>query len=469
MMLLDTLLAAVCDGLSGGPAELAGHRWTRDLPRPWLGWILVALMRQVPRQRWVVRVLADHLPGVMTGEGDVPGLRGWSYRFHGIGCCLVGPSETIDVGFYGDGGLTVDTFFFAHRVLDLKSAALPEARLRELLTTANAMKEAIRVLLDANVLVSKSPNTFRLAPPFEQLAGAAAEADFDSAQEQARWCAHLGDFECLEGHGRAQEVRQARRAWFTAMLDNPQTVGTAIEPLESLLSADEFLRVCGQVIDGPLGPAVGVAIERLEANPEFSTCESVVRLLHRMVPNRDHPFPMHAAAQYLLRRGVEHDHAVAAFLAFARVERVTGYGNPLLGDFALLALEFAQEHALDLVRAALRCSTPIARQMVAAALCGLNRPWCRRELLEALVVHSTPEDAAELLAAICRCGDPEALTAAEHWIGEHPPTPQAGLGLTLGQVALANAEPWLEHEIAQQRAWLERVAPSIPENLDLPS
>jgi hypothetical protein len=40
---------------------------------------------------------------------------------------------------------------------------------------------------------------------------------------------------------------------------------------------------------------------------------------------------------------------------------------------------------------------------------------------------------------------------------------------TWEEVALANAESWLDHEIEKQRVWLNRVGPSIPENIDLPA
>src|SRR5262249_10559686 len=154
--------------------------------------------------------------------------------------------------------------------------------------------------------------------------------------------------------------------WFLAMLDDPKTAVTAVEVLEGVLEPAEFLAVCTRVIDGPLGPAVGTAVKRLDEHPDWPVCDAVVRLLGRMAPGRDHPFSMCAAAGYLLRRNIETTKTIEAMLAFAKVPEVTGYGgNPMLGDFALLALEFAPKHGLELVRASLRSSTPIVRNIVA--------------------------------------------------------------------------------------------------------
>jgi hypothetical protein len=461
-MIAQTLLAAIGDALRGAGADVGEERWKTNALCPWLGWTTVALMRQVPRQQWVVDLAKNRLAD-QGDSGQVPGLPGWSFEFHGIGCWVGGPEEAIDVDFYGDGGLTIDTFFYANRILGLKRPALPETRLRALLPTANAMKQAISVLLTSGVLApGPSQNTFRLTAPFQDLVHEASEAEFD----QAHWCAHLGDFEALPGHARAAEARSARAAWFRGMLDDPKTAITGVEVLEGVLEPGEFLAVCTRVIDGPLGPAVGTAIKQLDKHLDWPACDAVVRLLGRMVPGRDHPFSMCAAAGYLLRRNIESTRTIKAMLAFAKVPKVTGYnGNPMLGEFTLVALEFAPKHGLELVRASLRSSTPIVRQTVAAALAGLNRPWCRQELVSALPSHSSAGAAPEILAAVMLCGDAEALKFAEQWLKLHPEPSHQGPGYTYEELALANADSWMKHALVRQRDWLDRVGPSIPDNL----
>jgi hypothetical protein len=47
---------------------------------------------------------------------------------------------------------------------------------------------------------------------------------------------------------------------------------------------------------------------------------------------------------------------------------------------ALLALEHAPDHALELVRSALRWEVPLIRTDMIAILEGIDQPWCAREL-----------------------------------------------------------------------------------------
>ncbi|WP_437984981.1 DUF6896 domain-containing protein [Sorangium sp. So ce117] len=105
------VLVAVRAALGAGPVT-AGPP-----PDPWHAWLLVALARQVDRQRWLVRVQRERLSRA-SRRGDVPGMPGWKFYFHGIGLCLTAPDgETIDVDDHGDDGLTIDPWFFTQRML----------------------------------------------------------------------------------------------------------------------------------------------------------------------------------------------------------------------------------------------------------------------------------------------------------------------------------------------------------------
>jgi hypothetical protein len=71
------------------------------VPSPWSLWLLMSLVRQVERQRWVSTILASKLgvdmdamsvAGAMAQPpvaqlGPVPGYSDWEYYFHGRGCC----------------------------------------------------------------------------------------------------------------------------------------------------------------------------------------------------------------------------------------------------------------------------------------------------------------------------------------------------------------------------------------------
>ena len=356
------LTAAVHDVVGEASVEAAERRWEKVQLRPWLGWLLVALMRQ------------------------------------------------LNLDLQRNGSRAIDSLVFTSRLLSLGRCGLPEVRVRELLPNAHAIQQGIRDLHVAGLLPQRSENRFRLAPVFERLLPALAVADFESRENQARWAAHLGDFEFVAGHKRGDEARNARRDWFVAMLADLKRAAAAIQPLESILSAEAFLQTCAKIIDGSIAPATGVAIQRLQAHPEVPICDAVVRLVGRMDPGRDYPFAMYEAAQYLLRHGIQREKAVAGLLAFARVRRLQGReGNPYSGRFALLALEFAPEHAMELLRLALRSKTPAARRLVAAMLAGLSRPWTLRELLLALDAQADQGSVSELLDAL------DVLAMRRHW------------------------------------------------------
>ncbi len=98
--------------------------------------LLVALAAHTRRQRWVTRVVEERLgadlgalaeqgygghPRHRPDRGVVPGLPGWSYDFHGRGCCLTHENGAeLDVDFDLQGGDRVDQYFFARYLGSLR-------------------------------------------------------------------------------------------------------------------------------------------------------------------------------------------------------------------------------------------------------------------------------------------------------------------------------------------------------------
>ena len=234
-----------------------------------------------------------------------------------------------------------------------------------------------------------------------------------------------------------------------------------------MLTPAEFVGACAGLIDASVSPTAGRAIERLDAHPDYPVCPAVCRLLARADPARHHPYAVHAAARYLLRRGIERDRAVKAVLAFARVEVVAGCrGNPFLGELALLLLEHAPPHALAALRRGLRSSTPLVRTNVAAALAALGQPWCLRELLLALDDAATFEASSAVRAALSWLGSDEARAAVTRWTQTHVRRPTEGPGHGWEEIQEAGADGFLAHEMHQRRAWADAVRPGIDPDLD---
>jgi hypothetical protein len=156
-------------------------------------------------------------------------------------------------------------------------------------------------------------------------------------------------------------------------------------------------------------------------------------------------------------------------LAFARVDPVKGYrGNPYIGDFALLALEHAHEHALELVRLALRSSVPAARKLITAVLFVLDRPWCHHELAAALQEAEREPGALMMVEALSRSRSDLAHAIAARWRREHPLPPSEGPGFTWVEVEDANASGWFDAEVEKAREWVERAGARVPETLHGP-
>ncbi|KYF69670.1 DUF6896 domain-containing protein [Sorangium cellulosum] len=463
------VLVAVRAALARGPVAAGSP------PDPWHAWLLVALARQVDRQRWLVRIQRALLLED-SGRGEVPGMPGWRFFFHGIGLCLTAPDgETIDVDDHGDGGRTIDPYFFARRILSLPLPALPEERLLAFLPTADAMTAAIRELSEEALLVPDEKGyVFRVLPELEELAAALASIDFSDAERRVRWAEHLGDLDLLArerpstaSEARATAQRAAYKRYLLARIARDSTARAFIDPLEAVLTPAEFVDACAGLIDASVSVTSGHAIERLDAHPDYPVCPAVGRLLARADPAQHHPYAVHAAARYLLRRGIERDRAVEVVLAFARVEVVAGYrGNPFLGELALLLLEHAPPHALAALRRGLRSNTPAVRTLVAASLAALGQPWCLRELLLALDDAATFEESASVRAALSWLGADEARAAVTRWTQTHVLRVTEGPGYGWEEVQEASVDESLAYEIEERRAWSDAVRPAIDPDFD---
>ncbi|MCP3101048.1 hypothetical protein LZ198_19415 [Myxococcus sp. K15C18031901] len=455
--------------------------------RPEAAWLLVCLMRQLVRQRWLVRVLEERVLRCRFGEGrdlvdgleddedsgDVPGLAGWRFNFHGRGCCLKGPGELVDVDAYGDAGATIDPYFFTARLFSLASPGFPEARLEALLPGRELVVQVIRELqVDGLLTHPESDHVFRLPPELEALADAADALTVDEGAARERVALLLGDYELLEGHrfaDRAWANREARQEWLLERALGSRASSEAFDALRPLLSPEVFLDTCVRAIEGPLSAATTAAIEQLEQQPGADGADAVLRLTGRMSPLEHHPYPLIVAARYLLRRGVERERVVATTLDFARAEVVPGFnGNPFDAEFALLALEQMPDHSLGLVRGALRSSTPLARQQMAAALSVLDAPWCQRELISALGDPACEDLEGQkfLQLALARSQSEWARAVASRWARRRPPLPSLEAGFTEEEVEEANADWWFEQNLEMARAWARRTRVQTPTGVE---
>jgi hypothetical protein len=188
----QALVAAVAGAFAGHGPTHAGE--------PWYAWLLAALVRQLARQRWHVRFVEEHglrdldRDGSDEGDGDVPGMPGYRFFFHGMGCAIkTSTNELIDVDDHGDGGLTIDPYFFVSRIESLHGPEVIERRLRQLMPSRELLVSALADLRARGILWHPSSNhVFRLPPSLEALDAERASAPIppsdarDGARRHAR-------------------------------------------------------------------------------------------------------------------------------------------------------------------------------------------------------------------------------------------------------------------------------------------
>lgn len=378
-------------------AALAGDAAPRERPAPWLMWLIVTLQRQRVRQAWHHETVRQLRLDLSTNDdehedtGDVPALPGWTYEFHGSGCCLTAPDgEILDVDANDPDGAIIDPWFFATRAQSLSKREGPEKRVFEFVATRELLVLSLADLKAAGILEPPKGHHFRLAPAIEALAGHVAREDFAKDDVRRKWSALFGDDDSA--------CSAAHRAWLGALAKRRE--GGVITALEALLPEDDASLLWLAILDGPVDPTSGLALARLRRHPSGAIDVAVRAFLNRIDPAKHLPYPAHEALAYLFERDIDRPHILARLATFAAVEHVKGFGgNPFIGSYAVLALTHAPSLAMGLVRRALRSPVPIAVSEVAALLAAIDQPWCIREL-EAAIKDATPAGAITLTEAL---------------------------------------------------------------------
>ena len=404
--------------------------------RPWLSWTLIALCRQRLRQDWLVQVAEKHLSGEEEDCGDVPGLAGWSFNFHGRGLCLAGPNnEILDVDFYAgdDGPQTIDPYFFIHRVLGLRDKPNVEARVASWLGgSSDLMAEALRQLRRDGLLQHPdSEHVFRLHPWLEGRYQEIGSLDFEDEQTWLHWSAALG-----EGPGHSDVQDRAFSDWAREILAD-RSRARAIEGLAAVLPEEVVVEACQHLMAGPVDSVSGKAVRVLRQR-NYAPGTHADALLQRLDPTEHNPFTAVQLAEWLFENG-RSETALQLLQRFSDQRVFTGFrGNPFDGDYAVLALRFVPSEAMHFVRRALRSRTPNSLEKTAALLSVLDETWCREELL---LAAQECTDAASLRFLVgCLMHSADALTqeAAKALVPAPPDFDEQRIGYTYEEVHFLN-------------------------------
>ncbi|MDC0670330.1 DUF6896 domain-containing protein [Nannocystis radixulma] len=357
---------------------------------PWLAWLTLVLMRQRARQAWHRRIVETLPPRREQGHGRVPGQPGWRFRFHGNGCCLTGPGgELVDVDWHDDEAAIIDPWFFAARIASIRARDLPERRLWHWLPHRAALIAAIPDLRIAGIVeYPRGEHVFRLCDELEQRVARVVAVEFAAPAVAARWLAALGDRD-------TPPVRAAHHRWLSDRASTGTHAYKMLPTAARILPPDELLRVCETVMAGSIDAGAGQAVAELRVRFDPRAVPLVRRLFAR-VTTAELPFPAYQCLAFLLEHDPQTPDIRQRFIEFASVEVAAGFlGNPFLGRYAILALRHLPALALDLVRRALRSTTPAAVSDIATMLAAIGQPWCHRELAAALAQRADDTELAQ--------------------------------------------------------------------------
>jgi len=423
---------------------------------PWTGWLVVSLLVQRERQRWHREVVSWRLADAQNHHGDVPGLDGWTFHRHGMGCCLVGADgEILDVDLRDRQAAIVDPWFFANRIESIAHARVAEGRLWRWRPKTDLIVDGLDELADAGVIARRdNSHLFTLAAPLAERASEVTR-DLEAPGAAERWRRALGDRD-------DERQRSAHAAWLVGLIRESRN-GAVLDVAFDAVGMDAGYGLLRAQLGGPIDYAAGRAIELLRAHRELPPCPEVAALLRRVAPEDDPPYAGYQAVAYLLERELEPALARARFDELAAVEVSPGSSiNPFCSAFAILALRFMPDRALPLVRKALRSKGALCVEEMAAILALLDQRWCHRELCAALAEERAATH-PYLVAALRRSSSELARRRAAA-ANIAPPHEPGAAGFTYEEVTYASAEPLMENAVARARSVAAELQGRLPDD-----
>jgi hypothetical protein len=437
---------------------------------PWETWTLLSLLRHQGRQEWVTKTIQTKLGAEIAciaeqgslgfpqvpPSGIVPDLLEWEYYFHGRGCRLTQrrTGETIDVDYYDETCRWIDIHFYVWYLESLTTPAFAEERLLALHGLPATVELPIQSLIEAEFLLADNdrpifqfhPDCLGLIPHLQQL-----EKLWQDPRQKTLALASLGDWIGVKANLSADDplvtvVEELAHSSQTREENNLikfySHTDTRQLALHSMIAQnhpqrEDFLK---QAIREEDGGTLSIALEAIVQQADAHWLEPVFALLQRLEPNDGFPDAAHwiTAAEYLLRNGCQREWIAEALSKFP---------TDKLAEASILALEYAPQHALGLLRRALRSDIPYNRSAAAAVLAILDTPWSRRELMAVVQETDDPAAAAECIAGLAACHDQAAQQMVADWEERHPRHKEKGNLIPIGELFLATREDSVQYSM----------------------
>lgn len=452
----------------------------QDQLSPWALWLLLGLVRQVDRQRWVSTVAMTKL-GIDMDEmssagalahpaipqkGLLPDFPAWEYYLHGRGCCLTNriTGESIDVDFYDGMSDWIDDFFYIGFLKSLKNPEPIEKRLIELFPSIETVILEFEELLELGIL-QKHPDS-KVVTPLEEFLALSDGIDklstaLQSDESRFRAGRALGDWmlasrsisDSADDQTRAHECISVHQKHLMGLFNSGVSERLALIALCDLVpdSSD----ILARALKKPPSGTTSAALEIVTARADEDWTEPVYDLLRRTNPSGDlpHPYTWTTCAEYLLQRQCHIDDIRKAFMKI---------GRRSLGDAAVLALEYLPEFARDLFHRALRSDVPLDRNTAAAALAIIDQPWSHK-ILQSVLTESTDQEAtAECRSALMALPHRHLHESVMEWERINPHEPETGQFISMGEMSLRNRDTWIQQEMEKLHDRVIRLRRVIP-------
>jgi hypothetical protein len=390
---------------------LAETTCARELPSPWESWTLFSLMLTSQRQAWACRLIEKCIR-VREGNGIVPGMPEWEYRFHGEGCCLTNrvTGETIET----ETGPGYDFYFWLYRLRSNRKHDPVTARMLSLHPSLESLKVTLALLEERGVIRSTAHrrlHRFAVRPVLLQ-----------RARKVSRFVELLQGPQAdrlTRAMGNPAEYRKERLDFILGLLRGDAEACLQREALYALadLGGDEFPRELRKALhQQPFSGLTSAAIALIAERDDSGWAPAVAGLFEKLQPGGPIPEPhlWSECARFLLRHGHRPKEMRAALLQAGMNSR---------GEAAILGLEYGAEEPTTLFLRALAADTsPNDRSIAAAALALLDSDWSRGILLTVLRQEEDWEATEECRAGLRESRDPAMHDAADAWENAHRST-----------------------------------------------
>jgi hypothetical protein len=496
--LLDAVRQAGCSSPDDIPAFLESLPDAGTLPSPWETWTLFGFIRHRERQYWVRDIIQNKLSGNSSAiaamgnmghpegvppSGSVPTMPEWEYEFHGQGCCLTHKvtGESIDVDFWDETAEYFDLYFYTTFLKSLRQPELVDQRLLHLHCSVDPVRISADHLRAAGAMIAmpgRDSHPIRLADEVlaeEDAIKAICSAWADPANRI--WLAGLiGDWlaadEAAAGNLAIQQITKPRadkcRALRRQRLQAVKGFAAcdALFGLAELGDAEVELKAA---LNNPPSAVTTAALQIICQQDDPKWCPYVYSMFKQLSPTREIPEPYLwvSSLELLLRHDCHSEQMIAALPDAA---------GSIVGEAVLLALEYAPQHALPLIRRGLLSDIPCNRTTAAAILALIAKPWSKRELLRALEVSDDQERTSDARAALLETGDAEAEKAVLTWEEMNPHEAEPGHYIesdgrmvgpfySMNEIVLKNRASFIKHAMNDLHDRVMKVKHIVPPEL----